>query len=67
MGGQILVSFLISGVLGDEVEVFSPNDDGAVHLGGDNGSVKNSAADGDKAGEGALFIFWNEKSKDLSG
>jgi hypothetical protein len=45
MGGQVLVSFLVSGVFGDEMKVFTANDDGSVHLCGDNGSSENTATD----------------------
>lgn len=38
------------------MEVVSANDDGAVHLGGLDGSRQNTAADGDVAGEGALLV-----------
>lgn len=33
VGGQVAVSLLISGVLGDEVEIFSSDDQSSVHLG----------------------------------
>lgn len=33
VGGNVLVSLFISGVLGDIVEVFAAEDDGTVHLG----------------------------------
>jgi hypothetical protein len=35
---EILVSLLISGVLRDEMEVFSADDESAVHFGGDDGA-----------------------------
>lgn len=54
--GEVLVPLLISGVLLDEVEVFAPDNDGSVHLGRDNGSGKDTAADGDETGEGALLV-----------
>lgn len=34
MGGEVLVAALVSGVLGDVVEVFAADDEGSVHLGG---------------------------------
>ena len=34
VGGEVLVALLVSGVLGDVVEVFAADDDGSVHLGG---------------------------------
>ncbi len=30
---QVLVSLLVTGILGDEVEVFASDDEGSVHLG----------------------------------
>ena len=56
MRSQISVALLISGVLGDEVEVFAADDDRAVHLGGHNGAGQDTATDGDEAGEGALLV-----------
>lgn len=53
---QVLVSLLISGVFGDVVEVFAADDDGTVHLGGDDGSGQNTATDGDHTGEGAFLV-----------
>ena len=53
---EVLVSLLVSGVFGDEVEVFSADDEGSVHLGGDDGSGQDTATDGDEAGEGALLV-----------
>lgn len=56
MGGEVLVALLVTVVLGDEVEVLATDDDGAVHLGGDDGTGQDTAADGDLAGEGALLV-----------
>jgi len=56
MRSQVLVSFLVSCVFGDEVEVFSADDECAVHLRGDNGAGQDSAADRDHAGEGAFLV-----------
>lgn len=56
MRSEVLVSLLISGVFGDEVEVFSADDEGSVHLGGDNGSGQDTATDGDETSEGALLV-----------
>jgi hypothetical protein len=53
---EVLVSLLVSGVFGDEVEVFSADDKGSVHLGGDNGSGQDTSTDGDEAGERALLV-----------
>jgi hypothetical protein len=53
---EVLVSLLVSGVFGDEVEVFSADDEGTVHLGRDDGSGQDTATDGDETGEGALLV-----------
>ena len=53
---QILVALLITGIFGDEVEVFAADDDGAVHFRGDNGAGEDTAADRDLAGEGAFLV-----------
>jgi hypothetical protein len=54
--GQVLVSLLVTGVFWDEVEVFATDDEGSVHLGGDNGSGQDTATDGDESGEWALLV-----------
>lgn len=56
VGGEVLVALLVTGVLGNEVEVLAADDDGAVHLGGHNGAGQDTTADGDETGEGALLI-----------
>lgn len=56
MGGEVLVALLVTGVLGNEVEVLAADDESAVHLRGDDGAGKNTATDGDLAGEGALLV-----------
>ena len=56
MGGKVLVSLLITGVLGDEVEVFSADDQSSVHLGRDDFAGQDTATDGDLSGEGALLV-----------
>ena len=56
MGGEVLVSLLVTGVLGDVVEVLSSDDDGSVHLGGNDGTGEDTATDGDETGEGALLV-----------
>lgn len=54
--GEVLVALLVTGVLGDEVEVLSADDGGTVHLGGNDGAGQDTAADRDEAGEGALLV-----------
>lgn len=53
---QVLVSLLVTGVFWDEVEVFAADNEGSVHLGGDNGSGQDTATDGDETGEWALLV-----------
>jgi hypothetical protein len=60
VGGQVLVSSLVTGVFGDEVEVFPADDQGTVHLGGDDGAGKDTATDGDETCEGALLVCEEE-------
>lgn len=56
MGGDVSVSFLVSVVLGDVVQVITTDDYGALHLGGDDDALEDLAADGDAAGEGTLLV-----------
>jgi hypothetical protein len=56
VGGKVLVALLVTGVLGDEVEVFAADDDGSVHLGRDDGTGEDTATDRDLAGERALLV-----------
>ena len=53
---EVLVALLVTVVLGDVVEVFSPDDQSTVHLGGDDGAGQDTATDRDEAGEGALLV-----------
>jgi hypothetical protein len=64
--GKVLVSLLISSVLGDEVEVFSADNESAVHFGGDNGARQDTATNGNEAGERALLVYESFKSVLLS-
>jgi len=54
--GEVLVAALVTGVLGDEVEVLAADDERAVHLGRDDSAGEDTAADGDETGEGALLV-----------
>lgn len=56
VGSEVLVSLLVTGVFGDEVEVFSADDESSVHFGGDDGSGQDTATDGDETGEWALLV-----------
>lgn len=55
--GEVLVSLLVTCVLGDEMQVFSADDECAVHLGRDDGAGEDTATDGDKASEWALLVW----------
>lgn len=48
---------LVTVVLGDVVEVFTADDEGTVHLGGNNLSGKDTAANAHGTGEGALVVY----------
>ncbi len=56
VGGEVLVAPLVTGVLGDEVQVLAADDESTVHLGGDDGAGKDTATDGDETSEGALLV-----------
>lgn len=56
VGRYVVMPLLVTVVLGDEVEVWSADDETSVHLGGDDGSGEDTATDGDLAGEGALLV-----------
>lgn len=56
MGGDVLVALLVTAVLGDVVQVVATDDEGTVHLGGDDGTGQDTATDGDESGEGALLV-----------
>lgn len=51
------MALLITGVLGDEVEVFAADDESSVHLGGDDGAGKDTTPDRDETGERALLVY----------
>lgn len=59
VGGEVLVALLVTGVLGDEVKVLAADDDGTVHLGGNDGTGEDTATDGDETGERALLVYRN--------
>ena len=56
MSCKILVAFFISRVFGDEMEIFSADDESSVHLGGDNSSGEDTTANGDFACEWAFLV-----------
>lgn len=56
MCGEVGVSLLISIVLGDEMEVFSADDQGSVHLGGNDGAGEDTSSNRNRTGEGAFLV-----------
>lgn len=50
------MALLVSGVFGDEVEVFAADDESAVHFRGHNGAVEDTPTDADFASERALLV-----------
>jgi len=56
MGGQVGVPLLVSGILGDEVEVFSADDQRSVHFGRDDGAGEDTASDGHHTSEWAFLV-----------
>ena len=66
MGSEVLVSLLISGILGDVVEVFTADDESTVHLGGNNGTGQDTTTDGDLTSEGALLVYRTQMNRLVS-
>jgi len=56
VGGNVLVSLLISAIFPDKVEVVSANDNRALHFSGSNHPSENTSTDRNVSGEGALLI-----------
>lgn len=56
VSSEVLVSLLVTVVLLNVVQVFTTDDDGAFHLGGDDLTGKNTTTNGNVTGEGALLI-----------
>jgi len=56
MSGEVVMSLLESVVLLDVMEVISSEDDGSVHLGGQDDSLEDSSSNRDVGGEGALLV-----------
>jgi hypothetical protein len=59
---KVLVSLLVTGVLWDEMKIFSADDQSSVHLGRNDGTGQNTATDGDETGEWALLVCNDWKS-----
>ncbi len=56
MRRQVGVALLKTVVLANVVEVVTTNDNGALHLGGDDSSTEDTAANGNVSNEGALLV-----------
>lgn len=56
MSGKVLVTLLITRVLGDVMQVLTTDDDSALHLGGDDDTGQDTTTDRDITGEGALLV-----------
>jgi hypothetical protein len=65
VSSNVLVSLLESTVLGDVVKVISADDNGTLHLGGDDESLQNTSSDGNISSKGALLV--NEVTLDGCG
>lgn len=63
MDGEVLVSLLVTGIFRDVVQILSSDNDGSVHLGGDNGASQDTATDRHQTREGALFVCKIESAK----
>lgn len=57
MSREVLVASLVTVVLGNVVKVFTADDESTVHLGGNDLSSKDTAANAHSAGEGALVVY----------
>ena len=56
VNGHVLVALLVTPVLGDVTEEITADDDGPVHLGGDDNTLQDTAADSDVASERAFLV-----------
>ncbi len=56
VSSEVLVALLVTGVLGDEMEIFPANDEGTVHFGGDDCAGQDTATDGDETSERAFLV-----------
>ncbi len=56
VGGEGLVPLFVPPVLGDVAKVVAADHHGPVHLGGNDDTLEDAAADAHVAGEGALLV-----------
>ena len=59
MSGEVLVALLVTVVLGGELEVLAADDNGTVHLGGDDTAREDTATDRNETGERALLVCFD--------
>ena len=50
------MSFLISGVFGDEMKVLATDDEGSMHFGRNDGSSQDTSTNGHFTGERTFFV-----------
>lgn len=67
VSSKVLVSLLVTVVLLDVVQVFTTNDDGAFHLGGNDLTGKDTTTNGNVTSEGALLINVGTRNGFLGG
>ena len=58
VGGEVLVTLLVTRVFGDKVQVFAADDESAVHLCADDGAGEDTAANGDEACKGTFLVCY---------
>ena len=56
MDWDVSMSFLVSVVFGDIVEIITPDNNGPLHLSGDDNSLEDLSPDGNVAGEGTFLV-----------
>lgn len=56
VSGNVLVSLFVSVIFWNIVQVFSSDDDGSVHLGGDNSTSQDLTSDRDVTDEWTLLV-----------
>lgn len=56
VSSQVLVSLFVSVIFWNVVQVVSSDDDGSVHLGGDNSTGQNLTSDGNSTDEWTLLV-----------
>lgn len=64
MRSQVLVSFLVSRILGNEMKVFTPDNERSVHFRRHNGAGQDTPADGDLTSKWTFLVYIAEN--DLS-